>query len=320
MLYYGLIGVTFPDQESIMAFPEAIHLPFNGEIIRSRFTQRKPGELKETDAGYWVFLQGDSLLLAEGGLYQGDLPECFALLGGTMLFGEWDGEPVRLMSVPGEQPLPEQLHAVSLGELPDDLLTLFGFARQILHWERLSRHCSRCGGVMKRIQSTWGKRCVGCGQEHFPHIHPCVIVLIRRGGEFLLARKPEWAPGRYSLVAGFVDFGESLEECVAREVLEETGLKVTGIRYVGSQNWPFPSQLMAGYVADYASGEISVDGDELEDARWFSPDNMPEALPPARSIARWIIDRFALGNASLVVPFTEPQFSMAELDGESSEA
>jgi NAD+ diphosphatase len=288
-----------------MAFPDAVHLPFNGEIIKSRFTQKKPGELEETDAGYWVFLQGDSLLLAEGELYRGDLPSSFAMQGGTLLFGEWDGEPVRLLSLPAEQQLPESLRAVPLAELPDDLLTLFGLARQILHWERMSRHCSRCGGAMKRIRPTWGKRCVGCGHQHFPHIHPCVIVLIRRRGEFLLARKPEWVQGRYSLVAGFLDFGESLEECVDREVFEETGLKVTNIRYVGSQNWPFPSQMMAGFVADYASGEITLDGDELEDARWFSPADMPGSLPPERSIARWIIDRFALGGAEPPLPLGE---------------
>jgi len=289
-----------------MAFPDAVHLPFNGEIIRSRFTQKKPGELEETDAGYWVFLQGDSLLLAGGELYRGDLPASFAMQGGTLLFGEWDGEPVRLLTIPAELPLPEPLSAVPSAQLPDDLLTLFGLARQILYWERMSRHCSRCGSTMKRILTTWGRRCTGCGHEHYPHIHPCVIVLIRRGAEFLLARKAEWAPGRYSLVAGFLDFGESLEECVDREVFEETGLKVTNIRYVGSQNWPFPSQMMAGFVADYASGEISVDGDELEDARWFSPDRMPDALPPARSIARYIIDRFALGGAEPLPPAALP--------------
>jgi NAD+ diphosphatase len=288
-----------------MAFPDAIHLPFNGEIIRARFTQKRPGEISETEAGYWAFLQGDSLLLAEGELYRGDLPAGFATLGGTLLFGEWDGEPVRLMSVPADQQLPEPLRAVPLTELPDDLMTLFGLARQIQYWERMSRHCSRCGGTMRRISHTWGKHCSTCGHEHYPHIHPCVIVLIRRGGEFLLARKPEWAAGRYSLVAGFVDFGESLEECVDREVFEETGLKVTNIRYVGSQNWPFPSQMMAGFVADYASGEISVAADELEDARWFSPGNMPDSLPPPRSIARWIIDRFALGHAEPAAPLAE---------------
>jgi NAD+ diphosphatase len=303
-----------------MAFPDAIHLPFNAEVIKSRFIQRKPGELEETDAGYWVFLQGDSLLLCQGELYRGDLPACFSMQGGTLLFGEWDGEPVRLLSIPAEQVLPEPFHAVPSPELPDDLMTLYGLARQILHWERMSRHCSRCGGAMKRIRPTWGKRCVACGHEHFPHIHPCVIVLIRRGEQFLLARKPEWAKGRYSLVAGFLDFGESLEECVDREVLEETGLKVTNIRYVGSQNWPFPSQMMAGFVADYASGEIVVDGDELEDARWFSRAELPEALPPARSIARWIIDRFALGSAEPAAALPEvliPAAPPAQINGKN---
>ena len=286
-----------------MAYADAINLPFNAEIISTRFKQRKPGELAETDLGYWVILQGDSLLLDGDKLYRGTLPVSFAPDSRSLLFGEWDGEPVRLMTVPADQPRPGTLTAVLQTELPDDLLTMYGLARQILYWEKMSGHCSRCGSIMERITSTWGKRCLGCGHDHYPHIHPCIIVLIKRGDEFLLARKPEWAPGRYSLVAGFVDFGESLEECVEREVMEETGLKVSNVRYVGSQNWPFPSQLMAGFVAEYASGAIAVDGLELEDAQWFSRTKMPTALPPLRSIARWIIDRFALssdaGNLSL---------------------
>jgi NAD+ diphosphatase len=277
-----------------MAYPEAINLPFNGEVISSRFVQRKPGEMETSKAGYWVFLQGDCLLLADGALYRGDLPAALLPGEGALLFGEWDGEPVRLLTVAGELALPQSFKAVSWTELPDDLITMYGLARQILYWEKMSRHCSRCGSLTERVALTWGKRCLGCGHEHYPHIHPCIIVLIKRGEEFLLARKPEWAAGRYSLVAGFLDFGESLEECVVREVMEETGVKVDNIRYVGSQNWPFPSQLMAGFVADHVSGDIVVDRLELEDAQWFSKDNMPDSLPPARSIARWIIDRFAL--------------------------
>jgi NAD+ diphosphatase len=282
-----------------MAYPDTVNLPFNAEIISSRFTQRKPGELESASPGYWVLLQGDSLLLADGALYRGALPGSFQPEGRSILFGEWDGEPLRVRTVSAELPLPDTFCAVSWSDLPDDLITIFGLGRQILYWEKMSSHCSRCGSIMERLTGTWGKRCVGCGHEHYPHIHPCVIVLIKRGEEFLLARKPEWAPGRYSLVAGFVDFGESLEECVEREIMEETGLKVTNVRYVGSQNWPFPSQLMAGFVADYVSGEITLDGDELDDAAWFSRSNMPAALPPARSIARWIIDRFALGIGAL---------------------
>lgn len=107
-----------------------------------------------------------------------------------------------------------------------------------------------------------------------------------------MTRKQEWPPGRYSLVAGFLDFGESLEECAIREVREETGIEIENVRYVGSQNWPFPAQLMAGFVADYAGGEIKVDISELEDARWFAFDALP-SLPPKRSIARHIIDSCA---------------------------
>ena len=285
-----------------MRYPEAINLPFNSEIIRSRFTQRKPGVLADTGGGYWVLLQGESLLLVEAGLYHGDIPIPLVPEGRPLAFGEWDGEPVRVCTVPAELALPHPFRAVPWTELPDDLLTMYGLARQILYWEKLSRHCSRCGGAMDRVPSTWGKLCAGCGHEHYPHIHPCVIVLIKRGEQFLLVRKPEWVPGRYSLVAGFVDFGESLEECVVREALEETGVVVNNVRYVGSQNWPFPSQLMAGFVADYQSGGIVIESAELEDARWFSLEDMPAVLPPRRSIARWIIDRFAFGEAAVTAP------------------
>ena len=128
---------------------------------------------------------------------------------------------------------------------------------QALWWESTSGHCPRCGERTERIAGEWGKRCPRCRYEHYPHLHPAVIVLVRDGDRCLLARKAGWAPGRYALVAGFVDNGESLEGTVAREVKEEVGVDVTDIRYVGSQNWPFPSQIMVGFVATYAGGEIA---------------------------------------------------------------
>jgi len=117
---------------------------------------------------------------------------------------------------------------------------------------------------------------------------------VKRGEEFLLVRKAAWPQGRYSLIAGFLDMGESLEECVHREVQEEAGIRVENLRYLGSQNWPFPSQLMAGFVADYAGGEIRADESEIEDVQWFCAGRMPALLPSRRSIARYIIDTWAL--------------------------
>jgi NAD+ diphosphatase len=176
--------------------------------------------------------------------------------------------------------------------LDDMLATIAGRAAQIMHWERRSRYCSHCGGALARIPGGWGKRCPACGDEHFPHIHPCIIVLVRRGRELLLIRNAAWSAGRFSLVAGFLDFGESLEECVQREVREETGVEVANIRYVGSQCWPFPSQQMLGFLADYVSGDITPDGSEVVEANWFHEDALPLSPGGKRSISRWIIDTY----------------------------
>lgn len=155
----------------------------------------------------------------------------------------------------------------------------------------MSRYCACCGETLEQLQESWGKKCIGCGYEHYPNIHPCAIVLIRRDDQLLLIRKPEWPTGRYSLVAGFLDVSESLEECAIREALEETGVSIRNIRYVASQAWPFPSQLMVGFVAEYASGDIKVDGKEIDDARWFTIGSLP-SLPAGRSIARYLIDNY----------------------------
>jgi NAD+ diphosphatase len=176
--------------------------------------------------------------------------------------------------------------------LPDELLSLGGMAMQLLWWESTSGHCPRCGEPTACIPGEWGKQCPRCRYEHYPHLHPAVITLVRDGSRVLLARKAGWAPGRYALVAGFVDNGESLEGAVAREVKEEVGVEVTDVQYVGSQNWPFPSQLMIGFVARYAGGEITIDKEELEDARWFDCDKLPNG-PSRHSIAGFIIANHA---------------------------
>lgn len=281
-----------------MTYLAAVDLPFNFSSIKDIFEMCPHAMEEPLEHGYWAIIQGNNLLLlqAEGRLTlpEGDLPAWLESKRSPLCIGRLHGRPLRAFTISSslalQAPFVAEAYNAAEERLDIRTLTLGGLARQILHWERQSRHCPCCGGTTINITGSWGKRCSACNSEHFPHIHPCAIVLVRRGNELLLTRKAEWLAGRYSLVAGFLDFGESLEECAAREVREETGIEIANIRYVGSQNWPFPAQLMAGFVADYAGGEIVVDRHELEDARWFPLDALP-ALPPRRSIARWIIDR-----------------------------
>jgi NAD+ diphosphatase len=284
-----------------MSYPEQINLPFNFSSIKDSLELRHPSPDGEPeDRGYWAIIQGNSVVLVRTGdlltLPEGGLPAWLTPQDTPICIGLWQGRPLRVCTVNANLAISPPFTAEPFNATDDLLdpqtLTLAGLAKQILHWERQSRHCPRCGAETGRIAGSWGKRCSGCASEHFPHIHPCAIVLVRRANEVLLARKAEWPPGRYSLVAGFVDFGESLEECAIREVREETGIGIQNVRYVGSQNWPFPAQLMAGFVADYAGGELHVDPGELEDARWFPIDALP-SLPAKRSIARYLIDTCA---------------------------
>jgi NAD+ diphosphatase len=274
-------------------------LPFNGTAISEDFVASPNCELPCDSPGFWAILQGHSLMVADGEgeptLPFGDLPQHFAVEHGPVCIGFWQGNPLRAFSIGARNEILLPYVAMPFRgaetRLNEPLLTLAGLAHQILNWERMSAFCSRCGSDMERISGTWGKRCLSCRHEHFPSIHPCVIVLVRRDDELLLVRKAEWPDGRYSLVAGFVEFGESLEECVRREVREETGVEVANVRYVGSQSWPFPSQQMIGFVADYVGGDIKVDEAELEDARWFKDDALPLSAGN-HSISNWIMKTY----------------------------
>lgn len=276
-------------------FPTPVDLPFNRASLDRAFQLASP-DRDPGGAGYWLLLQGSALLVAEqAGRF--DLPAGARPLSGAgatpLYIGQWRGKPCRLLTVAADCKVPAGLYRQPLRT--DDprmsvaLLSLGGVGAMIGHWESGSRHCGNCGERMVRIPGGWGKHCPGCDAQHFPRIHPCVIGLIVKGDEILLARRPGAPNGRYGLVAGFVDFNESLEEAMARETLEETGLEITNIRYVGSQCWPFPSQLMCGFVADYAGGEIELRDNELDDAVWARLDDLPN-IPPKRSIARYLID------------------------------
>jgi len=274
-----------------LSYPSPEFLPFNRTCLDRRFRFSSPGQ-DPGGAGFWLLLLGDQLLIASEQACP-NLPDVDAGFVSPLFIGFWDGRPCRLVKLSEEAGIPAGLHAESLTasepQLPIDLLSLGGLGRMILHWEQHSRYCPVCGASLPGCEAEWGKSCAICHSRFFPRVAPCAIVLVRRPGEVLLIRKPEYAPERYGLVAGFIEFGECLEEAAAREVAEETGVAIKNIRYVGSQSWPFPSQLMCGFVADYAGGEIAIDTRELVDARWFSRDALP-TLPPKRSIARFILD------------------------------
>jgi NAD+ diphosphatase len=177
------------------------------------------------------------------------------------------------------------------GRLDEDFFWVAARAVQIVDWDRTHLFCGRCGAPLRTKTTERAKECPICGQLHFPRLAPAIIVLVERGRELLLARSRHFLPGMYSVLAGFVEPGETLEEAVVREVREEVALTVKDIKYFDSQPWPFPHSLMIGFTAAYAGGEISLSDEEIEDAGWFTVDNLP-TIPGKISIARKLIDWF----------------------------
>lgn len=287
-----------------MAHSDFTHLPFNRAILGQDLRLAPPDATPDAAPGFWLLFHGDALLTRNRNgrpeLPEGPLPPALAFAVSPVCIGTWLGRPLFAARLPANAPAPAGLVPENAGirrsRIDLRLLSLAGLARQILHWRDRSRICPACGGTPLGIAGTYGVRCSACGREYFPRIHPAIIVLVHRGDEFLLVRKAYWPKGQYGLVAGYVEFAESLEECVIREVREETGILVSEPRYLCSQNWPYPSQLMAGFEAAYESGDIVVDTSELEDAAWFSRDRLPPALSPPSSTARYLIDTFALGK------------------------
>lgn len=177
------------------------------------------------------------------------------------------------------------------GTLDEDLFMLSGRAIQIVEWDRTHQYCGHCATPTTQLPNERAKRCSKCRLVNYPRLSPAIIVLVSRGEEVLLARAHRFPPKMYSVLAGFVEPGESLEETVVREVREEVGIEVKDIRYFGSQPWPFPNSLMIGFTATYASGDIVIEPQELTEAAWFSKHNLPQ-IPPKLSIARKLIDWF----------------------------
>jgi NAD+ diphosphatase len=224
--------------------------------------------------------------------------EVAALLEGAIAriyLGRLDGRPCFAIPLADEPEVPPGFALLGLrelfGQLEEPIHGVAGRAFQIVEWYLNHAFCGRCGSQTELAVGERARGCPNCGATYFPRINPAVIMLVEREGRMLLARNKLFRGPWYSCLAGFVEPGESLEEAVAREVLEEVGIEVEAITYAASQPWPFPSQLMIGFYARYRSGEIRMQDSEILDAAWFSLDELPE-MPGRFSLARRLIDGF----------------------------
>ncbi len=199
------------------------------------------------------------------------------------------------------QPVGGSFHGLRslFGRFPETLYAVAGRAAQIVAWERDHRFCGRCGTATEHVPGERARRCPDCGLTAYPRVSPAIIVLIEKDDRILLARGHQFPAGRFGIVAGFVEAGESLEEAVAREVAEEVGVTLRDVRYWGSQPWPFPHNLMVGFQARWAAGEIAIDPGELAEAGWYGLDDLPN-IPPKLSIARRLIDDWAARRGRVI--------------------
>jgi NAD+ diphosphatase len=211
--------------------------------------------------------------------------------------------------LPSDSADPEGMSFVGLrqlfGLLSDGFFRLSGFAYQIVEWEQTHQYCGRCGAAAADDPEDRAKLCPRCGLKSFPRVAPAVIVAVTRGDRILLARAKRFPVKLYSVIAGFVEPGETLEECLVREVREETGVEVGGLRYFGSQPWPFPHSLMVAFTAQWRAGDIRIDEREIVDAGWFKADALPP-IPDKVSIARRLIDWYAGLHGETAPPVTPP--------------
>jgi NAD+ diphosphatase len=177
------------------------------------------------------------------------------------------------------------------GLIDENLIWLAGRANQMVHWHQTHRYCGKCGSPTEAKVDERAKICPRCGLINYPRVSPAIIVAVQKDNSILLARSPRFPLPFHSVLAGFVEPGETLEDCVRREIMEEVGIRVKNIRYFGSQPWPFPNSLMVAFTAEYAGGEIKIDNSELLTAGWYTAENLP-LLPSSLSIARRLIEWF----------------------------
>tara|TARA_B100000902_G_scaffold394578_1_gene451199 strand:- start:428 stop:1270 length:843 start_codon:yes stop_codon:yes gene_type:complete len=255
------------------------------------------GEAENGDAWYFAFIGTDLVCKSHQGTPEPVTADDFRWLGldieSKHFLGHYANRPCFALRVRGQ--VPEGFAAVGLrgllGRTAQSLFYLAGRALQVVDWSECHQFCGRCGKATQDHKSDRAKQCIECRLISYPRLSPSIIVLVTRGEEMLLARNANWPSGMYSTLAGFVEAGESIEQTVHREVMEEVGLKVENLRYFGSQSWPFPNSLMLGFHAEYKSGDIVCQPGEIADAQWFTERSLPQT-PPKTAISGWLIDEF----------------------------
>ena len=277
--------------------------PFSMRI--SLISTAEPPQVQQEPA-FWFIVYEDKLVVEDKNRSP-RIPIYQNLMGFGLQFnhqrhiGVYKGKDCYVVELHKRSLLPDTLKPIGLrklfGQLDDDLFTIAGRATQILYWDITHRFCGRCGSKMHDKPQELAKECSKCELICYPRISPAVIMAVRRDHEILLARSAHHRKGMYTTLAGFVEPGETLEDAVIREVKEEVNIKVRDISYFASQPWPFPHSLMIGFTAQFAAGKIHPDSSEIEDAQWFSANNLPD-IPSRMTIARSLIDDFLMKKHS----------------------
>lgn len=258
-----------------------------------------PPEKEDKTSFHFLFQQRNLLVKKLEKGYAVPDSEELACLGydfkDKLYVGSLDGHSCYTASYSKDDLIPKRMEFLGLRELYgqiDNMLLKIAFrAVQIVAWDETHRFCGVCGETTVRKIEEHARVCHKCRQIFYPRLSPAVIVAVTKGDKLLLARNKSFPAGRYSVLAGFVEAGETFEECIKREIKEEVDIEVKNIKYFGSQSWPFPNSLMVGFTAEYESGEIKADNIEIADAGWFGADEMPD-IPGSISISRKLIDWF----------------------------
>lgn len=275
------------------------------ESIYKRYIPAVTPNKENSRLAYWFVFNLDKLLVKVTGSeikipYAKNLEDLNISPVRTQYLGTLEGHPCFCAEVApgtgtGEGMVFRDLRSL-YNDLDEDIFLLAGRAVQIVNLDKNHQFCGKCGTPTKNVEYETAKICPECGFTSYTRLSPAVITAIVKGNELLMANHTRAGGNMYGLIAGFVEAGETLEEGVEREIMEEVGLKVKNIKYFGSQPWPFPHSLMIAFTAEYESGEIQVDGKEIIEAKWFAADELP-MTPSRMSIASelidWFIDKFS---------------------------